>query len=225
MPRSGPLRVTRAASRRAKAVCPLLHLPPEIRSIIFQFVLVESAPLQPNVRALFRLAERYEQTQERPPPETVLSLARTCEQFFFEAIDIYYGLNRFEFRNNYDLYVFLYMIGSECRCRIHHIRTWVRGCQAKDAFELLAQCTSLRTLSLVVNYETLEGTKHPQEDLLAARGMKSLRKVRGLRNLEIVHDKTRGAWFRDAHVQEVTDILRSELTSPRTEQEHPTGEI
>jgi len=207
-----------------------LNLPPELRNRIYSFALVQSAPIKPNVQSL---AGEHENSGKPYTPETVLSVARTCKQIHNEAIAVYYADNTFEFDDTYALYVFLHIIGADRRSRIERIRFTYQGMSATQAFELLSGCPQLHHLTIIVSRETTKGSRHPQRDLLKARGMAVLRRLRGLEGLHLRIKEAVWDWnlsyeglqeyqmmqspryFSDEHIAEVTYILKSELAMAR----------
>lgn len=53
------------------------------------------------------------------------------------------------------------------------------------AFQLLGECQALHNLKIGVLEQTMLGSKHPKKDLLTARGVGALGKIRGMENLVI----------------------------------------
>ncbi|KAH8807548.1 hypothetical protein F5884DRAFT_857123 [Xylogone sp. PMI_703] len=152
--------------------CTLLsQLPLEIRTAIFRLALPEPSTLKPAVSRLFEIAQahdRFKPARRFRKYERVLGLARACKQTYTEVIPIYFGENTFRFSGAYDLYRYLYMIG-------HWRRRWIRSIQFllsgefkntiwsmpnRDvyplAFDMLADCESLRSLHIGMTNDTFE---------------------------------------------------------------------
>ncbi|TGO15313.1 hypothetical protein BTUL_0042g00070 [Botrytis tulipae] len=170
--------------------CPLLAIPREIRDEIHRYVqlgqridkprVTSSDYLKPDDNTIwpnaYQLLEETGYREEkdpgavfRPDAEDILILARTCEQLYKESNQIFYGENAFSFAGTWSLYCYLYMIGEEKRLCIRHIYFQFSGIQRVDAFTLLGECKS----------------KKPKLDLMIARGLSTLRKIRGMENLVV----------------------------------------
>lgn len=76
-----------------------------------------------------------------------------------ESNQIFYSENTFSFAGTWSLYCYLYMIGEEKRMCIGHIYFRFSGLQRVDAFKLLGECKSLRTLKIGVEQDTMSGSK------------------------------------------------------------------
>jgi hypothetical protein len=96
-----------------------------------------------------------------------------------EALPIYFGSNKFMFRDTWDMQAYLYMIGDR-QTLIKNISFAYRGLGRKEAFELLSNCTGLNRLDVMVSNETMKGARKPQDDLFQAQGMRVLMSIRGL---------------------------------------------
>ncbi|KAF7882573.1 uncharacterized protein EAF02_005936 [Botrytis sinoallii] len=193
--------------RRSKPPkCPLLALPREIRDEIHRYVQLgqridkpratssgylrpDDNTIWPNAYQLLKDSEYREEKDPRavfrPDAEDILILARTCEQLYKESNQIFYSENAFSFEGTWSLYCYLYMIGEEKRRCIRHINFQFRGIQRVDAFKLLGECKSLSTLRIGVGQDTMSGSKQPKLDLMTARGLSTLRKIRGMENLVV----------------------------------------
>lgn len=149
----------------------------------------DDGTIWPNAYQLFRETGYREENDPRavfrPDAEDTLILARTCEQLYKESNQIYYSENTFSFAGTWSLYCYLYMIGEEKRLCIRHIRFRFSGLQRVDAFKLLGECKSLRTLRIGVGQDTMSGSRQPKLDLMTARGLSTLRKIRGMENLVV----------------------------------------
>ncbi|KAK6604766.1 hypothetical protein H4I96_05348 [Botrytis cinerea] len=53
------------------------------------------------------------------------------------------------------------------------------------AFKLLGECKSLRTLKIGFEQDTMSGSKKPKLDLMTARGISTLRKIRGMEDVVV----------------------------------------
>lgn len=135
----------RCVKRRQEPPSPFLSLPGEIRRHIYTLLLTQPKPIFPNGLAIFNRIEMHE-NGKRPlsEPETVLALTRTCKQLYEEVTEVYYGTNHFEFRNVYELYLFLYLIGEQRRTLIRHVEFWYEGACSWEAFALLGECRNLK---------------------------------------------------------------------------------
>jgi len=205
----------------------LLDLPPEIHNRIYRFALVQPSRLKPNVHELLEIAEKHENSQDPYGSETTLSLARTCNQIHGEAIAVYYGENRFDFKDTYTLYVFLYMIGSDRRRCIRDVAFFFRGVRRNEAFQLLSECERLLQLSITVGRET---TRSTQRNLWAAHGMNALKEIRGVVNLNVheanesiltgvprshINQRRYSKRFTEQQLENFTRILKSMLSRQR----------
>ncbi|TGO65567.1 hypothetical protein BOTNAR_0077g00100 [Botryotinia narcissicola] len=193
--------------RRSKPPkCPLLAIPREIRDEIHRYVQLgqridkprvsSSGDLKPDDNTIWPNAyqllketgyrgEKDPRAVFRPDAEDILILARTCEQLYKESNQIFYGENAFSFAGTWSMYCYLYMIGEEKRLCIRHVYFQFSGIQRVDAFTLLGECKSLRTFRIGVGQDTMSGSKQPKLDLMAARGLSTLRKIRGMENLVV----------------------------------------
>ncbi|TEY33912.1 hypothetical protein BOTCAL_0652g00020 [Botryotinia calthae] len=186
--------------------CPLLALPRETRDEIHRYVQVgqrvdkprvmhssyieaDDNTIWPKVHHLLRQTELRESEDPeavlRPDVEDILILARTCEQLYKESNQVFYSENTFSFAGTWSLYCYLYMIGEEKRMCIGHIYFRFSGLQRVDAFKLLGECKSLRTLKIGVEQVTMSGSKKPKLDLMTARGISTLRKIRGMEDVVV----------------------------------------
>jgi hypothetical protein len=171
--------------QKMRKPCFLLQTPPEIRSLIFEFVFSGTGIIWPDVEVLFRKAETHESFGLPAQSSGVLALALTCRQIHNEVVQLYYGQNIFAFKNTYDLYRYLYMIGEERRQCIRSLEVEWQGDCPGEAAELVGECISLQRLYIAVGIRTTKYTKHPQRNLWAARGFSQLREIRGLPDLDL----------------------------------------
>ncbi|KAM0141243.1 hypothetical protein ACHAO1_002022 [Botrytis cinerea] len=148
-----------------------------------------------------------------------------------ESNQIFYSENTFSFAGTWSLYCYLYMIGEEKRMCIGHIYFRFSGLQRVDAFKLLGECKSLRTLKIGFEQDTMSGTKKPKLDLMTARGISTLRKIRGMEDavVDVVEIPipprpdymfpyrrssdvpSSGPYFKPEMVQEFTRMLTEEM--------------
>ncbi|KAF7905312.1 uncharacterized protein EAF01_005833 [Botrytis porri] len=239
--------------RRSKSPkCHLLALPREIRDKIHRYVQLgqridkprvtstsylkpDDNTIWPNAYQLLKESEYREQRDPRavfrPDAEDILILARTCEQLYKESNQIFYSENTFSFACTWSLYCYLYMIGEEKRLCIRHIFFRFNGLQRVDAFKLLGECESLKTPKIGVEQDTMAGSKQPKLDLLTARGLSTLRKIRGMENLVVdvvemdrpsrqtylfpytvsLDVPSKGPYFKPEKVQEFARMLTEEM--------------
>ncbi|TGO45946.1 hypothetical protein BCON_0354g00080 [Botryotinia convoluta] len=239
--------------RRSKPPkCHLLALPREIRDEIHRYVQLgqridkprvtssgylkpDDNTIWPNVHQLLKESEYREQKDPRavfrPDAEDILILARTCEQLYKESNQIFYRENAFSFAGTWSLYCYLYMVGEEKRLCIRHIYFRFSGLQRVDAFKLLGECKSLRTLKIGVEQDTMSGSRQPKLDLMTARGLSTLRKIRGMENLVVdvveldpsfrqnylfpytgsLDVPSKGPYFKPEKVQEFARMLTEEI--------------
>ncbi|KAJ8059820.1 hypothetical protein OCU04_011451 [Sclerotinia nivalis] len=190
----------RARNRSKSQKCHLLALPREIRDEIHRYVqwsrrsrkpddVQPDNTIHPFVMQIFWQVERQEEghpeARFRPDDEDILILARTCEQLYQESNQIFFGENTFIFLDTWNLYCYLYMIGPEKRAYIRRIFCSFNGDQRAAAFQLLGECKALKHLTIEVSGMTMYGSRQPQEDLMTAKGVGALRKIRGMENLVI----------------------------------------
>ncbi|KAH8656119.1 hypothetical protein BGZ60DRAFT_148497 [Tricladium varicosporioides] len=174
---------------------PLLSLPLELRSMIFDLILPypKGTKLLPNVHSLFQIAERGERGRKvYKQHEKVLGLARTCQQLNSAFLPFYFTSYTFSFPDAYNLYRYLYMIGPHRRRLIRSIEFYLRSgflystmvMSNREVFllatEVLADCTSLERLNIGVSWETIAGMQKGQDTLLAMRDMGYLDALKGM---------------------------------------------
>lgn len=175
----------RKSGRAAQVSLPdsrLFTLPLEIRIAIYALLLVSRDALCPDVTAIFNYVQSREQSEISflsLPHEQTLAIARTCTRLRDEVLPIYFGSNNFMFKETWEMFAYLHMIGDR-RKFIQNISFAYRGSQRNEAFELLSKCTSLSWLDVMVLDETMKGARKPQDNLFAANGMRTLRAIRGL---------------------------------------------
>ncbi|CAD6445171.1 8bcc8467-228e-4399-b217-41c4d5b437c1-CDS [Sclerotinia trifoliorum] len=185
----------RSRNRSKSPKCHLLALPREIRDEIHRYVQWSRGSRKPDntirpfVLTIFQQAERQEEghpeARFRPDDEDLLILGRTCEQLYHESNQIFYGENTFIFFHTWGLYCYLYMIGAEKRAYIRQIYCSFLGDERVAAFQLLGECKALKHLTIEVNRMTMYGSRKPQKDLMTAKGVGALRKIRGMENLVV----------------------------------------
>jgi hypothetical protein len=123
---------------------PFLSLPPEIRNYIYSLVVTTPEVIDPNAELIFNRLQGKPRLSRRLHPETILALACVCKQTHDEVLPVYFGQNRFEFRNTYALYRFLQGLSRQRRHLIKEVVIWWHGkCPAK-AFAMLAESKQLR---------------------------------------------------------------------------------
>ncbi|KAH6673529.1 hypothetical protein B0J14DRAFT_50361 [Halenospora varia] len=174
---------------------PLLSLPLELRSMIFDLILPypKGTRLLPNVRNLFQIAERGEKGGKvYKRHEKVLGLARTCQQLNSDFLPFYFSSYTFSFQDAYDLYRYLYMIGPHRRRLIRSIEFHLRSgflysamvMSNREVFllacEVLADCKSLERLDVGISWETIWGMKKGEDTLFAVRDKGHLDALRGM---------------------------------------------
>lgn len=212
---------------------PLFELPLEIRIIIYTFLLVSHDILCPNVKDIFDYVQSKEQTETSfltLPHEQTLAIARTCTRVRDEVLPVYFGSNKFMFKDTWDMSAYLHMIGDRCAL-IRSLSFVYRGQHRKKAFELLSKCMNLDSLDVMVLNETMKGARMPQKNILTAQGMHSLRANRGLVHCKVTVREVvaiqRGNWrhrelvfslntgdkrrFDRGHIREVESILTDDL--------------
>jgi len=105
------------------------------------------------------------------------------------------------------------MIGPERRRHITSIEVIFRGPCASDAFGLLDECTRLRKLWIQVNWETTRFTKAPQKNLFLARGAGALKKIRGLKDLDLRVRESQAYALTKSVIADVELLFETELKS------------
>jgi len=139
---------------------PLLSLPPEIRNHIWTFVVVRATTVDPEVRSISKRLELHvSKTEYLSSSETILALARTCKQLHDEVLPIYFGKNRFEFRDTSALCAFLNGLSWQRRQYIREVEVWCHvkislspledtehraNFSSRKGFALLGECKGLR---------------------------------------------------------------------------------
>lgn len=128
---------TAMTSTFGSQIFPFMSLPAEIRNKIYRFALVTDEPL----RNFF----------PKPSISDSIDLLLVNKQISFEAMSIFYGINRFDFWWPRQVTRFLKSIGRANRL-VAHIGWNAAGCHviAEREFakllEILPSCTNLRTL-------------------------------------------------------------------------------
>lgn len=148
-----------------------------------------------------------------------LALLSTSKTIYNEAVHIYYSKNHLAFSSVASLQNFI--IGCPSRYRFMEEISF-RYCLINwdsDIFHVLRNCHHLRIMRIQFHYHwTSFGDKIP---LVNAAGMNSLRKVRGIKRLELSgkdHIDIHGGKFEEVDIDDpraMGPILRRELTRPR----------
>lgn len=148
-----------------------------------------------------------------------LALLSTSKTIYNEAVHIYYSKNHLTFSSVASLQNFI----ISCRSRYRFMEEIsLRYCLVNwnsDIFRVLTDCHHLRIMRIQFHYHwTSFGDNVP---LVNAAGMDSLRKVRGIKTLELSgkdHINIDGGKFEEVDIDDpraIGPILRSELTRPR----------
>ena len=128
-------RPRRSCRPRTQLQSPLLRLPPELRTKIYQYALVSDQPLDlwphkwtkpdENPKPVATLLKiRHQESLEYVRKEMSTGLLGTCRQIFNEAAMFFWGDNRFRFsgRSGWQgLLRFFLTIGPEARSRIRRV--------------------------------------------------------------------------------------------------------
>lgn len=138
---------------------PFLKLPPELRCIVYKFVLKVPKPVQVQktarpfiegmtTRSGKRLRPRMTAEEEqRACGTSTLALTATCRVIYLEAVNFYYASNAFECCTTASLPDFLDSIGTESTTLISEIRFHVRD---DDDLATLEHMPGLRILEIVL---------------------------------------------------------------------------
>lgn len=173
------------ASPLTEQTSPLWLLPVEIREMVYGHILPFSSTLYPRVSDIFKIISNHEEGRSRKlrTHEKVLTLGRTCQSFYTDLIPFYYRTKTISVSSAYDLYKYLYMIGSYRRQHVQRIDFWLKGVPShwrvttqelyEWACELLSECRSLRSLGIGVSEETRDERmgSGPVKGLEALTGM------------------------------------------------------
>ncbi|KAI9697597.1 MAG: hypothetical protein M1836_004547 [Candelina mexicana] len=211
---------------------PLMKLPGELRNRIYEFHLVSENGLHPtkciteqelatlSSRKAGHLARRTEPKSGQFPKVSLFFVSRQLNE---ETVVIYYRYNNFHFDCVGILAAFLESISPERRSLISKVTVdWVgRGCPR--AFDMLAQCDNLQSLTLNITEMTLSGASYEhgtttQQRLVSALGFPNLLKVRGLKNVTFNYVK----WFFDNNdyaKQGFEERVRAAVLQPRVKPE------
>jgi hypothetical protein len=100
---------------------PFLRLPREIRDKIYTYSLCTTLSVETKSPKPFLVTDRDDPF--KPPTSGLL---RTNKQIYYEAIDILYSKNIFQFQEAGQLFVFAEQIGVENRNRVKEMCIWVR---------------------------------------------------------------------------------------------------
>ncbi|KAH8590318.1 hypothetical protein B0O99DRAFT_599179 [Bisporella sp. PMI_857] len=178
---------------------PLSRLPSEIRLTIYLHIFPASF-FQPDVPQLFASAKAHEEGSPFPTHDRVLGLARTCQQFYWEIIPLYFRTMIFAFSNVYDMYRYLYMTGDYRRPLIKSIAFWLRNdnydplttrhnsvpLSYRLGFKVLSKCTGLERLWVAVSSDTGRNDEaYDSHDLFRVEDIEMLFDICRGRNLDV----------------------------------------
>ncbi|KAL8924498.1 MAG: hypothetical protein Q9172_002663 [Xanthocarpia lactea] len=188
-PRKMPiLRHKRAKATKAKKF-PLMELPPEIRTMVYEEVLVASPSIsiisQRSAAFMGYTAPRRVLYILDDSARTGCQLLRASKALYHEAMPIFYGRNTFDFGDLDALDGFLKKISIQQRRMITSVALRIRGTTPAKSIRLLQGCVSLRRLEVKVIMGTLDGYDLNRLGQPRAAGIRSLLEIRGINELDV----------------------------------------
>ncbi|KAI4122528.1 MAG: hypothetical protein LQ338_005775 [Usnochroma carphineum] len=168
---------------------PFMKLPPEIRVMIFEKVLVASSQITVSYRSYWKsfyttILDDEHGYQQYHSPRAACELFTVSKSFYNEAMPIYFGCNTFAVVH-LDHLAFLSKLKADYRRSIRSISTGFSGIAPARCIKLLHGCISLRRLSLRITYGTMRYHKGKCLPLLKSSGVNDLLKIRDLEELEV----------------------------------------
>ncbi|KAL8907067.1 MAG: hypothetical protein Q9171_006014 [Xanthocarpia ochracea] len=157
---------------------PFMRLPPEVRTMVYDEVLVAS----PSISIMSQYLRLPVHMGYSPPTTELLRASKTL---YHEAIPIFYGHNTFDFEDLDALDGFLNKISIQQRRMITSIALRIRGTTAAKSVRLLQGCVSLRHLEVKVILSTLDGYYANRPGQPRAAGSQGLLDVRGIHELDV----------------------------------------
>ena len=200
-----------------------LPLPPEIRTLIYTYVLTEDTESSKWIRSSIASNEK-KQIDVWRPNTSCLSLLLVSRQTFLEAYPIYYRVNVFCFANVNILHRFLKNIGLARRQHVTRICFCWKGVCAKKTCRLLKKCPRLKSLHIV-----LYNVEVPSRWFFLNKVTECafLRDVRGLETVKFIVEPHKRPGFTIQYqpetAAELEDLSRA-MTRPRPDSYKPTSE-
>lgn len=164
-----------SSSVGGKPFFPFMRLPPEVRRIIYRMV-------YPEAHVKFDWANTYpghslmHQHGYGVPPLTV------SKEIYRESRAVFLGGTKFRLNSIRILRRFLNRLGHEGRKLLTALEIKYSAHGAVNTFRLLAECTALRSLAIIVRVEAAPYNKQPNR-LMMRSGLKQLLKIRGIQEL------------------------------------------
>lgn len=220
----------------------LSKLPPELREKIYRYhlVLPESIPMdtrptlssfashmagcmfqshvEDHRRDTLECVNRFRERELISCPSR-LALLATSKAIYNEAVHIYYSKNHLEFETVAKIERFITSCPNRYRFLGEISFKFFMIYYSPEVFHALMDCQHLRIMRIEFNYDWISfGEKTP---LIRARGMNSLRQLRGLKTLELTGKDliyTDGGQSEEVDVNDpraIGPILKGELTCPR----------
>ena len=184
--------LTVAATDHAKTF-PFLSLPIELRNVVYKMHLLMEGPVkiagaapQYEGNVAWAIAEA---TEDRPKRSKILQLELlqiflVSKTVYHEATRIYFGLNRFYFRETSDV-LRMKCLSPDLRRTISKVTLRVHGKKQVEGIKFMATWMGLRDLTVVVPFEKFLGYIGSRAPPRAFSGMQALRRHRGLEHFKI----------------------------------------
>jgi hypothetical protein len=210
-----------ATATQSTTTFPFLDLPPEIRNMIYRYLLKSAKPIKPpGFQTLYELRVRLSK-DNRVIRDNKLGIACVCRQIKDEALAFYFGSNTFKFSYVQNMATFLYSIGGERRKHIRNISFDYSGLEAFEAFILLGKCANLKQLHVNASMETMKGSRlATRDDLTTAPGLKKLLEIRGCTEVTVSYGSIYGPYFgrhSEDNFRKFENLLKTELCKERLE--------
>lgn len=166
-----------SSASNVRQTFPFMRLPPELRRMIYRMV-------YPEKHVKFDWANTYpghsliHQYYYGTPPLIV------SKQMYRESRAIFLGGTKFRLNSIRILRRFLERLGPEGRKLLTALEIKYSAHGAVNTFKLLAQCTALRSLAIIVRVEAAPYVKQPDR-LMKRSGLKQLLAIRGIQELDL----------------------------------------
>ena len=189
----------------------LMSLPPELRHIIFQELLIMPGPIRigeevfiegTNVLTDFQPFAKIDSVKVKPckrhPDSTVikptsviqqsalLGIFRASKTLYCETMPIYYHRNVFQFANLTCFEHFAMQIGVDARWQLTKLNLVYIGRAPAQAVKQLMQCPGLKEIFITIEGFCLQSSGLNGTPKQMLRGMGDLLRIRGLDKVQVV---------------------------------------
>jgi hypothetical protein len=193
-----------------------LTLPPEIRNMIYKYLLVLDKSISMSGYALTQREARLNNGLPESAQKT-LGIARTCKQIHDETLPIYFGMKEFEFYSTDDIGKYLRYLSKDRRQLLRKIKFTYIGWAQYETFALLGVCLNLETLRIGLSWSTLSRSRGDRSDLFATNGVRQLEKNRGCKEVGFDNSATLDHLVTKENISKFEAMLKEELCKDRKE--------